>query len=232
MELGLSPNEIEAYLVCLELGESTANRISDIANLPRSTTYDTLVSLKNMGLVSIITIKNKTHFTANDPKVILSSLEDKISVAKRVIAELSRFKNKIVDKPKAEVFQGKIAVIKLLDEIIEKKEPILVMGNQGNALEKIEYHPEKFRTKRVENKIHLRQILEVSEESKKVKEDKYTDVKFLSSLNDLKEVIFIVEDSVYHIILQYEIMAIKITSHDHSLLTKAIFEELWKIAKK
>src|SRR3989344_5278101 len=231
-ELGLSSNEIEVYLVCLKLGEATVNRIADVSKLPRSTTHDILISLKNKSLISSLIIKNKTNYLANDPKIIIFGLKEKIEIANKIMPNLLEIKNKIKEKPKAEVFQGKIAVVKLLDEIIELKKPILLIGNQGNALEKIEYHPEKFKIKRTENKIPIKQILEISEESKKIKEDKYTQIKYLDSLKGSKEAMFIVENSVYHIILQYEIIAIKITSEDHAELSRKMFEELWKIAKK
>ena len=101
----------------------------------------------------------------------------------------------------------------------------------GNALEKIGYHPEKFRQRRLENKINIKQILEISEDSKKINQDKFTEVKFLESLRDSKEGIFLFKDCVYHIIFQHEISAIKIKSKDHAKSMEIIFDNIWKIAK-
>ena len=128
--------------------------------------------------------------------------------------------------------QGEIAIIKIFDEILDNSEGWKVIGSQGNALEKIGYHLEKFRLKRLQNKVKIKQILEISEESKKIKSDKYTEVKFLKSLNSSKEGIFILEDYVYHIIFQYEISAIKIRSKDHAQAMRIMFDDLWKQAKK
>ena len=81
--------------------------------------------------------------------------------------------------------------------------------------------------KRLENKIKIKQILEISPESKKIKNDKYTEVRFLKSLNESKEGMFIFDDYVYHIIFQYEISAIKIKSKDHSQAMSIMFDDLW-----
>lgn len=229
---GLSDKEAQVYLVCLKTGQGTANRIAELSNLARSTTYDILDRLKSLGLITSCITDNKTQFIANNPDVLLTSLNEKKAAIEKTLPSLKEIYKKVGDKPYAEVFQGKIAIIKILDEILDNAKDLKVIGSQGNALEKIGYHPEKFRVKRLENKIHIKQILEVSKESKKIKNDKLTEVRFLSSLNDSKEAIFLFDDFVYHIILQYEISAIKIKSKDHAKAMDIIFEELWDKAKK
>lgn len=121
--------------------------------------------------------------------------------------------------------------MKLFEEILDNTKELKVLGSQGNALEKIGYHPEKFRLKRLANKIKIKQILEISEESKKIEEDEYTEVKFLKSFGESREGTFIFGDYVYHLILQYEISAIKIHSKDHANAMRIMFDELWEHAK-
>ena len=228
IDYGLSEKEAETYLTCLKLGEATANRIAEIVTLPRSTTYDILEKLKSQGLITICQIKNKTHFIVSSPEILITSLDEKKYRIKKILPQLKRIRNKISKKPVAEVFQGKIAIIKLLDEILNNAKELKVIGSQGNAFEKIDYHPEKFRLKRLEKEIQIKQILEISDESKKIPKDKYTEIKFLKSLNESKEGTFIYEDIVVHIILQYELSAIKIKSKDHAKATEIMFDELWK----
>jgi len=231
LDYGLSDKEAELFLICLKLGEATANRIAQLADLPRSTTYDVLEKLRNLGLISTAKIKNKTHFISKTPEVLISSLEDRRQKIKNILPELKKLQNKIGEKPIAEVFQGKIAIVRLLDEILENAKSLKIMGCLGNALEKIDYHPDKFRMKRIENKIMVRQILEVSSESKKVKSNKYTHIKYLKSFNESKEATFVFDDYTYHLILQHEISAIKIKSKDHANSTEIMFDELWQRAK-
>lgn len=231
IDYGLSDKEANVYLVCLKTGQATANRIAEMAGLARSTTYDILDRLKALGLITTTIIDNKINFIANDPDVLLTSLNEKKNTVEKVLPSLKNIYKKAGERPSAEVFQGKIAIIKIFDEILDNAKELKVIGSQGNALEKIGYHPEKFRLKRLENKIKIKQILEISPESKKIKNDKYTEVRFLSSLNESKEGMFIFDDYTYHIMFQYEISAIKIKSKEHAEAMEIMFDELWKKAK-
>jgi len=50
-EIGLNANEAKIYLSILKLGEATANRIANLSEIARSTTYDILEKLKHRGLI-------------------------------------------------------------------------------------------------------------------------------------------------------------------------------------
>ena len=230
IEYGLSNKEADIFLVALKLGEATANRIAEVAGLARSTTYDILDKLKSSGLISTYVSESKTHFIANNPEILITALDEKKKAIKEILPSLKDVYKKIEDKPYAEVFQGKIAIIKILDEILYNAKSLKIIGSIENALEKIDYHPDKFRMKRIERLIPIKQILEISKKSKQIKKNKYTQVRFLEQLKDAKECIFILEDYVYHIILQYEISAIKIKSKDHVKVMEIIFDELWRKA--
>ncbi|MCA9458955.1 MAG: hypothetical protein KC550_00235, partial [Nanoarchaeota archaeon] len=145
--------------------------------------------------------------------------------------ELEKIQNKIEDKPKAQVYQGKLAIIKLLDEILDEAKELKVIGSHGNALEKIGYKPVNFMNKRLDKQIKIKQILEDSHDSRNIIVNDLTQIKFSKKLNESKEAIFIFDKFVYHIILQYEISAIKIESKDHAKAMEIMFDEFWKSAK-
>jgi sugar-specific transcriptional regulator TrmB len=231
LNYGLSEKEANVYIICLKTGEATANRISELSNYPRSTTYDILERLKNLGLISTCIVDNKTNFIANSPKTLLVLLDEKKESISHLLPHLENMYNQLGEKPKAEVFQGKKALIKIFDEVLSNAKELLVMGSQGNALEKIGYHPEKFRMKRVENQIKIKQILEDSKEARAVPQDELTQVKYLRIFDKSKEGTFIYDDYVYHIIFQYEISAIKIKSEEHADAMRIMFNEMWKKSK-
>ena len=120
LNYGLSEKEANIYLICLKTGEATANRISELSNYPRSTTYDILERLKNLGLVSTCVIDNKTNFIANSPKTLLVLLEEKKDSISQLLPQLENMYNQVGEKPQAEVFQGKKALIKILQKIYFK----------------------------------------------------------------------------------------------------------------
>ena len=231
IEYGLSDKEAEIYLITIKTGEATANRIAELADLARSTTYDILERLKNLGLISSYIEGNKTHFVAKSPDALLISLDEKKQKINKILPDLKEIRKKIGEKPTTEVFQCKIAILNLLNEILENAKSLKVIGSRENALGRIDYHPEKFAIRRVEKKIPLKQILEISETAEKAKKKKYTETRFLKELEKSKEVTFIFDDYVYHILLQHEITAIKIKSKEHSRATEIMFDKLWKIAK-
>ena len=232
IQYGLTEKEANIYLICLKTGQATANRISELSNNPRSTTYDILEKLKSFGLISSCIIEKTINYIASEPESLLTLLNEKKLIIEDILPELKLIQNKIEEKPKAQVFQGKLAIIKLLDEILDNAKELKVLGSHGNALEKIGYKPVNFMNKRLERKIKIKQILENSKESRNIKQNNLTEIKFSKKLNESKEAIFIFDKYVYHIILQYEITAIKIESKDHSKAMEIMFDEFWKSAKK
>jgi sugar-specific transcriptional regulator TrmB len=227
---GLAKKEAELYILLLKTGEATVNRLADLAMLPRSTVYDVLSKLISMGLVTTFVKQNTSHFSAVDPTILLTMLEDKRQSVRKILPELTKLKFQIGDKPIVEVYQGKIAIAKLLDEILDNARTLKIIGSEKNAIEKIGYYPKKFRMKKLENKIKVKEILEPSREAKEMLHDPGTHVRFLASIKGSKEATFLFDDYVYHLILHEEVTGIKIKSKEHARATEILFDELWKHA--
>ncbi|MFH0936631.1 MAG: helix-turn-helix domain-containing protein [Candidatus Woesearchaeota archaeon] len=243
IDLGLSEKEADLYLICLKTGEVTASRISDLLKLPRSTIYDLLEKLKHNGFITSFVKDKKTYFLANNPEIIIKSIEEKknelidsLNNKKQklqdLIPKLKEIQNQINIKPTAEVFEGTVSISKILDEIAQNAKTIKLIGNQVNAIQRIGYRTDRFRNLRKETKSKMYQILEDSKEARNEKVDKYTEVRFLKSIKDSKEVLIIYNDTTVHIILSEEISAIRIKSKEYTQSKEIIFDELWKIAKK
>ena len=76
-EIGLTQKKSEIYLALLKLGEETASRISEIAELNRITTYTILKSLSEKGFCSSYDKNNVQYFKPIKPEQILGLLEEK-----------------------------------------------------------------------------------------------------------------------------------------------------------
>ena len=76
-EFGLSDNEVKVYLTLLKTGISTANRISELTGVKRSTTYDTLKLLAVKGIISTHIKEGKNFFESAHPSKILELLKYK-----------------------------------------------------------------------------------------------------------------------------------------------------------
>jgi len=231
IDFGLTEKEADIFLLCLKTGEATVNRISELSDFARSTVYDILQKLINRGLISRTIKKSVTHYIANNPKVLLKSLNDKRYKIERIIPQLQEIQNKIHEKPISEIFEGRKGIIFALDSILNNAKSIKLIGSRENALKVIQYHPDNFIAKRIEKKIPIKQILEESPEARKIKNTKYSKMKFLNSIKKSKNVIFIYGDTVLNLILGHELSAIKIKSKEYSDSQEILFDELWKIAK-
>ena len=58
-KLGLSPNESKIYFALLDIGSSTADKISQKAGIHRRTIYDNIEKLLNKGLINYTIRGNK-----------------------------------------------------------------------------------------------------------------------------------------------------------------------------
>ncbi|MBU0457018.1 MAG: helix-turn-helix domain-containing protein [Nanoarchaeota archaeon] len=229
---GLSEKEAKLYLLCLKIGETTANRLIELSKLPRGTAYDVLEKLKRRGLVSSIIKQKTTYFSANDPEVLVKELEEKKTNVQSLIPKLRKLSKTIPKAMEIHVFEGFAGIKKILDEVLENSSEVVVMGNERDAREIIKHHPENFRMKRLEKKIKIKNLLEESEIARQLKDDKYSQVKHTDKLKDSKEVLVIYNDVTAHIIMGHPITTIKISSKEYSKTQRILFENLWNNARK
>lgn len=229
---GLSEKEAKLYLLCLKTGETTANRLIELSQLPRGTAYDVLDRLKARGLVSSIIRDKTTFFSANDPDVLIKELEEKKSNIQRIIPRLKNITNTISKAVNIEVFEGLTGVRKLIDDILSNCREVIVMANEKSAREMIKHHPENFRQKRLERKIKIKNLVEESKVARQLKEDKYSEVRHIKELNEAREVLIIYNDVTAYIMMEDPVTTIKITSKEYTQTQRMLFENLWNKAKK
>lgn len=232
INLGLSEKEARLYLMCLKIGETSANRIIELSRLPRGTVYNILERLKSNGLVSSFVVNKTTHFIANDPDILLKNLEEKGIEAKKLIPRLKGIRNKIDKKILIETSEGLGGVKKLLDDIIENAKECVVMGNEQRANEIILHYPLNFKSRRIEKKIRIKNLIDDSSPSRELKNDKFTEVRHLKNLVDTEVLMILYNDIVARIILTEPIAIIKISSKQYSKDQRILFDILWNQAKK
>jgi sugar-specific transcriptional regulator TrmB len=171
ISLGMSKKEAKVYLICLKTGSTTANRISSLSGIARSTIYDILEKLKQSGYINTFIKDKKTYFSPTDPKTIpktieeekrhaIKSLDKKKESFNKLLPKIKEIQNKIKEKPRVEVYEGIRSISKLLDNMIESAKLIKIIGNQEQAIERLGYRTDRFRTIRKKrrqinrNKIH------------------------------------------------------------------------------
>lgn len=88
LDLGLSQQEIDAYLACLRLDGAPASDIAQIMGAKRTTIYATLRSLAGKGLVLLYFKKGKRVYHAVDPQKLPRLYTKKIEVLSSAIPYL------------------------------------------------------------------------------------------------------------------------------------------------
>jgi HTH-type transcriptional regulator, sugar sensing transcriptional regulator len=78
-EVGLNSYEAKIWTALLSRGVSTAGELSDIANVPRSRSYDVLESLEKKGFV-VMKIGKPIKYIAVPPKEVLERVKKNISI--------------------------------------------------------------------------------------------------------------------------------------------------------
>jgi len=127
--LGFSEKQAKIYLVCLELGRGTVTEISQKAKIKRSTSFVILQELLEQGLCSSSQVGSKITYIAENPDLILSSLEiqqieikEKMNTAKDLVSQLKALDNSSGKKPIFRYFGGKEGLKTIINEELFEKE--------------------------------------------------------------------------------------------------------------
>jgi|SRR3989339_130567 len=123
---GLSDHEAKVYVASLKLVESTAYIIASEAELPRTSTYTALESLRSKGLMISGLRNNVRYYTPENPNVLVQELENKKTEITEILPELNSLIDMAKIVPTVKLYRGKEGYIKVRNEMLEcfKKDKI------------------------------------------------------------------------------------------------------------
>ncbi len=140
-EFGLTDKEARVYLASLELGSTTADKISKQADVNRSTTYVQIEQLMEMGLMSTHEEGKKTLYTAESPDNLKrlferkqEELKQKSKALENFVPELSRIYDSAGERPVVRFFQGKSGVATMRNEILKAKDKRVLVATSFDDL--------------------------------------------------------------------------------------------------
>lgn len=232
-DLGLTGIEAKVYLAAIELGSDSVLRIAKKAEVKRPTAYVALDNLVEKGFVSKIEKGNKTHYTAEDPNIILNKYKTKVANFVDLLPYFRAKYNKGA-KPKIKFYEGAGALREVYNQMLFPSDEILFFGADLAKLER--QLPESFRdwVKIVEQnpKKNYREINQYDKVAvnyiKKSKNQKR--VRFMP-----KELI-VMTDSVitndkFFIVSLDNLFGVLIESEDIAKTYKSLFELAWRSAE-
>lgn len=145
-QYGFTINEASIYLHLLKHIEATAFETAKSTDIPRSTVYITLESLKKRGFVSQFKKNNVSYYAVESPNRLLSALKQKEEIIESIMPEIRALTTKNLDIPIVKLYTGidgiKIGLEDTLETLKNKKIKQLLATSQPNMLESLpKYFP-------------------------------------------------------------------------------------------
>ncbi len=138
-QLGLEQPEVKTYLALLDLGESTATKIAERAELGRVHSYQILTRLIEKGLASYIIKNNVKYFLAADPETLLKSLEEKQKNLQKILPELKARQKLTKQDTSVEIYRGTEGLNTIFKMMLKEKEDYYMLGGGDQACSNPEF---------------------------------------------------------------------------------------------
>lgn len=124
-EAGLTNNRSTVYMATLEIGSGTGHDIAKAAKLPRTTTYEILEQLLDLGLVSYITKGKGRIYTPEKPEKIKLLLQEKERRLNSILPELDMLLNTKGAKPKVKYYEGIEGIKSVFEDTLTANNKVL-----------------------------------------------------------------------------------------------------------
>ena len=155
---GLTKNESKIYKLLIHLNKSNVTDLAKKTGIHRRSIYDVLMRLSDKGLVSYIIADGFKVYIANNPKILKTIIEKRKSVIDEALPDLEKIFQENAQKKSTKFFMGKKGIRNILDDQLNQKSEILVLGGSKYAPKLLrEYFP-KYNIIRSERKIPLKII--------------------------------------------------------------------------
>lgn len=234
-KIGLSADEVAVYLSCLELGDSTVQKIAQSSGVKRTTVYLVAKSLMEKGLMGQYETRIGLRLSAQRPELLLSQLEERAKEVATIIPQLKALEKKEAYRPQVKYFEGKEGYFTVCEDTLQKHLSELLWLGDPTEIYKIigeKYDNEYYIPTRLKRKINLRALLVKNPLSEKLKGQKndvlMREVRFLPAHLPFHSTQFIYENKVASISSTKELVSILTESKDLAEMERAKFELLWQ----
>lgn len=226
---GLSRNEAKVYLALLKTGSSKAGRISKQAGINRTSTYNSLKSLLEKGLISYVIIGKVKWFQASHPRNIKVFLKNKLEVLDETLPELSKTFSSKKLKKSVSLFKGNKGVRTVLEDIISTGEINCIFGSEGLLEERMPAYAARFIRNIRKNNLKIRSLVR---SGRKGEVSNNADIRFVPKNVESPVVTNIYGNKIALIIWSDPPEAVLIENQMAAKAYKSYFELMWANAEK
>jgi sugar-specific transcriptional regulator TrmB len=237
MLLGFPENEVKVYIALLDLGSSTAGKITKKSGINRTNVYDALERLLEKGLATYVIMSNRKYFEATAPDNLINFFEEKekeISEQKKdaesLITEIKKRRRLDRAPQESTIYKGKKGLKNIAEDIIEEKNTLYVFCAEGNFKEIFTHYFEQWHSKRIKNNLKIKIIY--NRKIRGRKRYRLMDMRFNSSIEPNPATTWIYGDKVAIIVWSEQPVATLIRSKDVSTSYRQFFEMIWSNSKR
>lgn len=134
-KLGLSDKEARTYVAILELGSASIKPIAGRAGLKRTSLYNFIDHLVELGLVSQVEIRGRMHYQANPPSRLVDLERERLKQVEQALPEFMGLFNLVKDKPRIHYFEGPEQIRNILVEEPKCKSEILAIWSGSDVFD-------------------------------------------------------------------------------------------------
>jgi len=233
-ELGLTDKEAKTYLAILELGSSTIKPIADKAGLKRTSIYNFIDHLIELGLVTRTTPSGTAYYQAISPQRLLELQKERLNKLEQQLPEFMGLFNTLGAKPRISYYEGPEQIKNIMRNEPNCKEEACYVWPGQDVMEMI--GGTRFMSgidkERIKNKVRVRAIRfrdkDITFDTSSQRPEYLRDLRFAPptftttmclAIYDTGKVCFISSDR--------EGFGIVLESKELEILAKGLFELLW-----
>jgi len=234
---GLNEKQIKVYLAILELGRGTIINIARKTLIKRTTVYDLVIQLLQLGYISESKKGRRRLFIAEDPAIMIIRKKQGLEEFEQAIPLLSNLYQKAITKPEIKFYDGINGIRNIMEELL------LIKGKEQLYWSSIEDLVDLFGSvymkswvkKRIKNGIWSKVLLvkrrdQIEEEFKA--DDKYLrKIHWLPKNYNFSGIICIFDNKIAFISSKKESFGFIVESNDLSDMLKLIFESMWNMTE-
>jgi len=251
-EFGLNSYESKLWTALLSRGISTAGELSDIANVPRSRSYDVLESLEKKGFI-IMKLGKPIKYIAVPPEEVMERLKKKLKedVEKQVkvledlketniLNELNLLHKQGIEKvDPSEIsgsFRGRENLYNHLESMIKNAKKLVVIVTTGSGLIRKEQELKKVLKKAKENGVDIKIASNITKD--KIKNLELSNISEIKQTNEKSRFVIVDEKEVFFMLLNdkdvhpsYDV-GVWIKSEFFAKTFQNMFNSMWKDMKR
>ncbi len=136
--VGINKEDQKIYFALLALADAQVSLIAKKSGANRTTVYQVLERLKQMGLASSYKSKNMMHYYAESPNKLKSTMEERLASANKILPQLLKLKETSRTVPFVRKFEGQGGARSIFEEALTAKGKIIyTIGSSKKLLEVI-----------------------------------------------------------------------------------------------